>query len=904
MTLTSRSVLNVHTSRIFAAALLALLLTACGGGGGGDSVSTEPSPPPPPLPTPSIVVALPTCSTVVSASAPLTSITSVQGTSSISPLQSQTVTVRGVVTGAFQNSTMPTTVTQLGGFFIQQPVPDNDPLTSEGIFVFAPSAAIVKPGDYVQVEGRVTEFGAVPNSVTQIAGTVTVNICGNSVVLEPTPLNLPLTAAADLEKYEGMLVQFPQTLAVTELFELGRYGRVALSVGGRQFHPNNGNAVVTAEQNQLARIVLDDNTTAQNPSPIPTLGTSAAPQVRRVGDTVQNLTGVLNYTLGNSGVGSNSIHAVAPPNFVAANPRQAAPPTTTGGLKVASFNVLNYFTTLGARGANTAAEFTRQQAKIVEAIAGLDADVLGLMEIENNSDVATQNLVAALNARVGAGTYVAVNSGTFGTDQIKVDILYKPSKVKRIGGVVLPTGPDLTNYTAVSGRPPLAQRFASVANNGGFWFVVNHFKSKGSCPTTGDVELGQGCWNVGRTGQATALSSFVDKLKAQGETDVLMMGDFNSYLNEDPTKVLETAGFESLLKRMPANDRYTYVFSGETGALDHGYASASMKLQVTSVGVWHINADEPPVIDYNTEFKPDDRYAANAYRASDHDPVILGITLNRDAPATQPILSATIAPAGQAGVAYGITVTEALASGSATLAQLSVDWGDGSSNTLTTVTTPQSITHSYNAKGSYTVTISLLDSSSQLATVTSIASIAAAPLVATTRDLFFSEYLEGTSNNKALEIYNPTPQTIDLSIYSVKLYTNGTTTVSNQLTLSGILNAGDALVIVNSGLTLTFSAPLVFTSSVALFSGDDAITLEKSGAVIDRIGQVGFRPAAPAAWIGAGLSTLDQTLRRKNTITGGDPNSAAVFSVADQWEAAPAPVLNNASGLGVHSVVP
>jgi uncharacterized protein len=872
--------------RLLIVSFLAALSAACGGGSGSD-------PEPPPAPPP-IASALPTCSAALSASAPLTNITNVQGTGSISPLQSQTVTVRGVVVGTFQNSVTPTTVTQLNGFFIQQPTPDADPLTSEGLFVFAPSAARVVAGDYVQVEGRVAEFGGAADSVTQLSGTVTVSICGSGVAVAPTVLTLPITSSTELERYEGMLMQLPQTLAVTEMFELGRFGQMVLSLNTRQFHPNNGNVPVTNAQNLLTRIVLDDGSSAQNPAQIPYLSAAGPAGTRRMGDTVRGLTGVLSHNFG-----AYRLHPVSAPSFTSANSRPATAPVVAGNLKVASFNVLNYFTTFGSRGASNAAEFTRQQAKIVDAIVGLDADVLGLMEIENNNDVATQNLVAALNARMGAGTYAAVGSGQFGTDVIKVDILYKPARVKRIGGVALPTGADLTNYTAASGRPPLAQRFASVANDGGFWFVVNHFKSKGSCPTSGDVDTGQGCWNLARTAQSQALNSFVSKLQAQGESDVLIMGDINSYLNEDPTAVLETAGYESLLKRMPANERYTYVFGGETGALDHGYASSSMRAQVTGVNVWHINSDEPSVIDYNTEFKPDDRYAATPFRASDHDPVILGITLAADAPVSLPILSASIPAAGQVSVPYGLTITEVSAGGTASLVSITVDWGDGSSNAINTVTTPFGLSHGYTSAGTYTVTISALNSNSQSATVTGVVVIASAAAAAP--ELFFSEYLEGSfGNNKALEIYNPTTQTVNLSSYVVKLYSNGLTTAGNTLTLTGTLSAGSALVIVNSGMTLTFSSPLVFTSSVTNFNGDDAVILEKSGVVIDRIGQLGTDPGTEWGTFPS-FSTRDQTLRRKNTIKAGDSNAAGAFNVTDQWESFPA---NTANGLGAHTVVP
>jgi uncharacterized protein len=687
-------------------------------------------------------------------------------------------------------------------------------------------------------------------------------------------------------------------LAVTELFELGRFGQMVLSLGGRQFHPNNGNAVVTHAQNLLARIVLDDGASVSNPAPTPYFSAVGAAGVRRMGDTVQKLTGVMSHNFG-----AYRLHPVAAPVFTAANPRPATAPTVAGSLKVASFNVLNYFTTVGpssntARGANTGVEFARQRDKIVEAIAGLDADVLGLMEIENNNDVATNDLLAALNTKLGAGTYAAVNSGTFGTDAIKVDILYKPAKVKRVGGTVLPTGADLANYTTASGRPPLAQRFASVANGGNFWFVVNHFKSKGSCPSSGDTELGQGCWNQARTVQAAALNSFVTKLQAQGETDVLMMGDFNSYLLEDPPKALETASFESLLKRMPANDRFTYVFGGETGALDHAYASGTLQSQVTGVSVWHINADEATVLDYNTEFKTDDRYAATPYRASDHDPVIVGLSLNADAAVSLPLLSVNFPANAVASAPAAVTVTDALPGGSATLAGLSVNWGDGTPDS--TLTAAGGASHTYAAAGTYTVVVTLTNSAGQSTTQSGVINVSPAvvppgPLGAL--DLFFSEYIEGSSNNKALEIYNPGTQTVNLSSYAVKLYANGATTATNIITLTGTLSPGAVLVLVNNGASPSFKIAGSLTATVANFNGDDAITLEKSGVVIDRFGQLGFDPGI--AWTGGSVSTLDRTLRRLPIVKTGDRNAAAVFDPSSQWLGFP---IDTADGLGAHSV--
>lgn len=906
-----------------ALSLLAISLAACGGGSdagasGGGVAAVMVAPPP--------AIVLPACTTAIPATSPLRDISAIQGSGNLSPLAAQNVTVRGVVVGEFQNTG--TASTRLNGFFVQQAVPDADPLTSEGIFVFAPDhASRVKAGDFVQVSGVVAEFGqtagAAPDSITQITGTtaapVAISVCGSGPALAAAQLTLPVADSTTLERYEGMLVEFSQTLAVTELFELGRYGQMVLSPGGRQFHPNNGNAAATHAQNLLARIVLDDGSSRQNPNPIPYLSASGTTGTRRIGDQAQKVTGVLSHNFG-----AYRVHPTVAPGLSPVNQRQAAAPLVNGSLKVASLNVLNYFTTftngqtasgqtgqgctLGSasvtasncRGADNLNEFQRQQAKIVAAIAGLDADVVGLMEIQN-TDAATHDLVAALNATMGAGTYAAVNSATFGSDAIKVDILYKPARVRRVGGVVLPTGTDLSSYTAPSGRPPLAQRFASVANNGGFWFVVNHFKSKGGCPGSGDVDLGQGCFNHGRTQQAAALNSFVDKLRAQGEQDVLMMGDFNSYLLEDPTKVLETAGHESLLKRMPANDRFTYVFGGETGALDHAYASASLRQQVSGVGVWHINADEPSVLDYNTDFNTDDRFAPTPFRASDHDPVLVGLTLAPDAALSLPLLSATIPASAQAAQPYSVAITEASAGSQATIASLSVDWGDGTA--AATAAGAGSVTHSYASAGAFNLVLTLLNSAGQTATQTGAVTVSGAPPAPPVtppgaRELFFSEYLEGSASNKALEIYNPTAAAVDLSAYTVKLFSNGASTPSFAFPLSGSLAAGQVLVLVNSNSAAPFLvAGSVPANTVVNFNGDDALTLEKSGAVIDRIGQLGVDPGTE--WSSNGISTLNRTLRRKPALTSGDNNAAAAFDPSLQWDGF---AQDTAAGLGAHAV--
>ena len=463
------------------------------------------------------------------AGATITPISTVQGSGSASPLVNQTVTVRGIVTLDAQSG--------LGGFFVQDLTPDADPQTSEGLFVYTAAAPqTVKVGEVVEVSGTVKEF----NASTQLDTVTTVTSCGETTLPAPTTVSYPLASPDALEPVEGMLVRVTTPMTVTNTFTLGRYGELGLSSGGRLFNPTNGQGG-TLEDAKNRTLVLDDVNSKQNPPTIPYLTSSdPATATRRAGDTVTGLEGVMHY--------ANNTFKLEPtmaPMFTVSNPRTEGPKAVGGTLKVAGANVLNYFTTLGSagRGASNATEFARQKAKIVAELRALDADVITLMEIENNGETALDDLVAALNAAAGRTEYASVRTGTVGTDAIRVAMIYRPDRVSTVGAPRIDTDP-------VYSRPPVAQTFRDIAGKGVFTVVANHFKSKGSCPKTGDVDTGQGCWNVLRVDQAKAVLAFADQLKAT-DPDVLLMGDLNAYGEEDPIKALESGGFTSLNKRIP-----------------------------------------------------------------------------------------------------------------------------------------------------------------------------------------------------------------------------------------------------------------------------------------------------------------------------------------------------------------
>ncbi len=564
----------------------------------------------------------------------------IQGSGAASPLAGSTVSTKAVVVGDFQGTAA------LNGFYLQDSAGDGDALTSDGLFVFVPSGnplagVDVNVGDVVRVTGRVFEF----NTLTEIDLVSAITICGIDTPPPPTPVTLPEAVNNDLERYEGMLITFPQALTVTQNFFQGRFGQVSLASGGRlftptnQFPPGSPAAVALADENARRLLVLDDGRTSQNPNPIPYIG---ADDTLRAGDTVAGLTGVLDYgsITASAAPRDYRLQPTVAPVFTRVNHRTSAPPAVGGDLSVAAFNVLNYFNGNGlgggfptARGANNLAEFNRQRDKIIAALVAMDADVVGLMELENDAPPhsAIEDLVAGLNAATAPGTYAFVNTGVVGTDQIRVGIVYQPAAVTPVGAHKVLTKAVNPLFDDNRHRPVVAQTFAENASGARFTVAVNHLKSKGSACGAGDddVTTGQGNCNQSRVNGATALTQWLaTDPTGSGDPDFLIIGDLNAYAEEDPITAIESAGYTNLIESFMGSSAYSFTFDGQSGYLDHALATASLASQVTGVTEWHINADEPSVLDYNTEFKSQDLYTPTPYRSADHDPVLVGLELN------------------------------------------------------------------------------------------------------------------------------------------------------------------------------------------------------------------------------------------------------------------------------------
>jgi len=590
---------------------------------------------------------------------PYTPIYDVQGSGLTSPLAGTEVAVEGVVVGDFQDNSMLDNG-DLNGFHIQDLTGDGSVLTSDGVFIYRGDVD-VEVGDSVRVHGLVSEaYG-----MTEITASL-IWVCSTGQTIEPTPLSLPVASVDDLESYEGMLVAFPQNLVIAEYYNFDQFGEIVLST--ERFmnftaisEPDIDNYAAYVENYNANKITLDDGRTASNPDPAihPNGEVFNLTNLFRGGDILANVTGVMDYAFG--------LYRIQPTqgaDYTQTNIRPENPDINLGELTVASFNVLNYFITLDdgvndicspsgtmeCRGADTAEELLRQHNKIVAALATIDADIFGLMEIENESPLgegdAVEALVNGLNAVVGAGTYDYIKTGAIGTDAIKVALIYKPVSVTPVGNHQILTSTIDPDFVDTLNRPTLAQVF--ISNSGGDPFVVavNHLKSK-SCPTAGapgvnpldfDQQDGAGCWNYTRELAAQAMVNWLDGFA--DVDNILIIGDLNSYDKEDPISLIKLGpdgvidtddDYFDMMHEIQGDEAYGYLYGSQIGYLDYALVNKMFQDNVVDVNFWHINADEPDLIDYDMSFKKDAQdaiYAPDAYRSSDHDPVIITLRLS------------------------------------------------------------------------------------------------------------------------------------------------------------------------------------------------------------------------------------------------------------------------------------
>jgi len=581
----------------------------------------------------------------------------VQGSGATSPLAGQTVTVEGVVSGDFQDNDDDQS-RNLGGFYIQSES-DANPATSDGVFVFDGDNPVVdiNVGDLVRADGTVQEFFGETQIVVD-----NVSIIGTGT-LQPTDILLPATSVisnstgfrvADLERFEGMLVRFPQTLTVGQTRGLERFGEVWLTEDGRQFNFTEHSAPDIAaydahiEAISAQRIILDEGLRANNAGTIRYLNAGAADDYSiRLGDQIRGVTGLLRYSRGSgpSGIESYRLMPTVEPLFDAVNPRPLSP-DVAGDIVITSFNLNNFFSTIDdgskicgpaqdstCRGADSTEELQRQLARITTALKMINADVVGLVEMENNSSASLQTLVESLNAEMGSGTYAFVDTGTIGTDAIKVGLLYKPSSVQLLGSFVILDSTVDARFVDHRSRPVLAQTFRQDSNGAVLTVAVNHLKSKGSsCESDGDPNLGDGQSNCSATRTAAA-TAMIDWLAtdptSSGDDDFLVIGDPNAHTHDDAISMFRNAGYIDLAQVHLGLSSYSFEFDAQNGALDHALASESLAPQVKGVLEWHINADEPRVLNYDLEFDRDPSLFDGSlpYRASDHDPLIIGLDL-------------------------------------------------------------------------------------------------------------------------------------------------------------------------------------------------------------------------------------------------------------------------------------
>jgi predicted extracellular nuclease len=568
----------------------------------------------------------------------LTTLSDVQGVKDTSPLVGSKVVLEGIVTADFQDEK------SFAGFFMQTKTNKNEKRQnkikqSEGIFVYE-SNIEVEIGDLIRVHGEVSEH----HGVTQIADVTTIIILKNKQKLpSAVAISLPL-AGYNLENLEGMRVTLDQSAIITDHYNYIRYGEFVVSskilVTPTNRVPQGPKVKQLQIQNADDKLLIDDGKFNQfneyekinSKTPV------------HIGAQVQ-LVGIMHYAFD-----KYRIELTEAVEFLDSSvSRQSQPTPIAGEVKIASFNVRNYFTTIdkgqetcgpkqnfGCRGADSDDEFMRQQSKLVSAIRKADADIYAILELENNED-SIKVLVAALNADTKNDVWHYIDTGILGEDVIKVGLLYQIKKVIPVGEYKVLNPKVMPEFEADKNRDVLLQTFKDV-NNNLFNVAVLHLKSKRCSDAIGidlDQKDGQGCYNASRVKVAKQISDWLKQdPTGQNAESTLVIGDFNSYMKEDPISTFAKNGFNNLAHDLLTDENWTSVFRGEVGSIDHILANTNARKAAKGMTQWHINSIVMGWFDYNLEDlakskeKPENYYLLNPFASSDHDMVIAGFNFD------------------------------------------------------------------------------------------------------------------------------------------------------------------------------------------------------------------------------------------------------------------------------------
>ncbi|MCG7229825.1 ExeM/NucH family extracellular endonuclease [Corynebacterium minutissimum] len=600
----------------------------------------------------------------------------IQGTGAESPLKGQTVTTQGVVTAVWKGEK------SLNGFTIQTPgTGETAPAeASEAVFVYTGGTGFYPSiGESVEVTGSVDEY----YGQTQIA------LSTGSVLTDALPavtsLSLEALPEGDeaREKLESMLLK-PGVHTVTDNYGLNRYGELGLAPGTEalrqptdKFAPGSAEMHALEESNAAKYVILDDGSTRDFTRD----GASTKlPYIMQNGSEVKTIRTTNQVEFADSGVilgyGHNQWR-FQPTSMITGDsatadlpitwdPARPEAPQVEGDYTVAAFNVLNFFINLGEdngakaykdrfgngvgsdsgtfRGAWSKSAFNDQKGKILTALEGLDADVIGLSEIENAAntvggsyDDAVKYLVGELNTRAGSEKWDYVKApanAAADTDVIRTAIIYKKDRVEPVGEATL-LEDERFKGTA---RTPLAAEFKPVADKcapkgpDSFVAVTNHFKSKGSV-ANGDKDTGDGQGNNPnvRNAHAQAVLDGLSKQPKWQKKATFVMGDLNAYSKEDAISIFRNAGYTIPVEELNPESEWqavaSYQFSGRIGSLDHILANEHVDAKAAQT--WNINSDEPIAMEYSRRnYTGGDVFEAdNPYRSSDHDPVKVGFNL-------------------------------------------------------------------------------------------------------------------------------------------------------------------------------------------------------------------------------------------------------------------------------------